>query len=171
MCELAKAKQGIMLRLALPRETPSNIKESISAIVGIDELKKETGMYKFAAAMNEAFKQTNKIPKLEIYTDYYVNMKEKEEESVSYYMNRFDKGENFVKCHEMDLPPKVKGLKLLHDAGMSNQDLKLMLTRINFEKKDKVYKQARKGLSKCLRNESQAERDLPSSWKRSRRCS
>ena len=171
MCELAKAKQGIMLWLALPRDTPSDIKESISAIVGIDELKKETGMYKFAAAMNEAFKQTNKIPKLEIYTDYYVNMKEKEEESVSYYMNRFDKGENFVKCHEMDLPPKVKGLKLLHDAGLSNQDLKLMLTRINFEKKDKVYKQARKGLSKCLRNESQAERDLPSSWKRSRRCS
>ena len=32
-----------------------------------------------------------------------------------------------------------------------------MLTGINFEKKDEVYKQARKGLSKYLRNGSQAK--------------
>ena len=42
MCELAKAKQGIMLRLALPRDTPSDIKESISASLGMDKLKKDT---------------------------------------------------------------------------------------------------------------------------------
>ena len=35
--------------------------------------------------------------------------------------------------------------------------MRLVLTWIDFEKKDEVYKQARKGLSKYLRNGSQAE--------------
>ena len=70
-------------------------------------------------------------------------MKKKEEESVGDYMNRFNKAANFAKCYEMNLPLKVNGLKLLHDTGLSNQDMKLVLTRINFEKKVKVYKQTR----------------------------
>ena len=64
MCELAKAKQGIVLWLALPRDMPSNIKESISASVGMDKLKKETGINKFVAAMNKAFKPSDKICEL-----------------------------------------------------------------------------------------------------------
>ena len=51
-------------------------------------------------------------------------------------MNRFEKAANFAKKHRMDLPPKVKGLKLLHDAGLSVQDLKLV--------------QAKKGLAKYI---------------------
>ena len=45
-------------------------------------------------------------------------MKNKEEESVGDFMNRFDKAPNFAKCYGMDLPLKVKGLKLLHNAGL-----------------------------------------------------
>ena len=52
--------------------------------------------------MNEAFKPTDNIRELEIYTDYYVNMKKKEEESVGDYMNRFDKAANFAKRRDMD---------------------------------------------------------------------
>ena len=116
--ELPKAKQGIMLLLVLPRDTPSDIKGSISASVGTDELNKETGIKKFVAAMDKAFKPLDKIRELEINTNYYVNMKKKEEESVGDYMNRFYKPANFAKRREMDLPLKVKGLKLLHDAGL-----------------------------------------------------
>ena len=68
-----------MLWLALPRDTPSYIKESIEAKVGKDKLKKDTGINKFIKAMNEAFKPTNESHELEIYTEYYVKMKKKEE--------------------------------------------------------------------------------------------
>ena len=50
----------------------------------------------------------------------------------------------------MDLPSKVKGLKLFHDAGLSDQDMKLVLTGDNFEKEDEVYKQMKKGLSNYI---------------------
>ena len=73
---------------------------------------------------------------------------------MSDFVNRFDKAANFAKRHKMDLPTKVKGLKLLHDAGLTEQDMKLVLTEIDFNQAEEVYKQAKVGLSKYLRDGS-----------------
>ena len=83
-------------------------------------------------------------------------MKKKGEESITAYMNRFEKEANFAKKRKMDQPSKVKGLKLLHDAGLSDQDMKLMLTGINFEQETEVCKQAKKGLSKYMARREQS---------------
>ena len=152
VCELPEEKQGIVLWLALPRDHPSDIKELILAKIGDEELKKKTGVKKFIEAMNEAFKPSNESRELEIYTEYYVKMKRKEDEKVSDFVNRFDKAANFAKRHKMDLPTKVKGLKLLHDAGLTEQDMKLVLTEIDFEKEEEVYKDAKMGLAKYMRD-------------------
>ena len=50
----------------------------------------------------------------------------------------------------MYLPSKVNSLKLLNEAGLLDQDMKLLLPGVNFEKEDKVDKQAQKGLSKYI---------------------
>ena len=152
--EVPQDKQGTMLWLALPRDHPSDIKELILVKVGSEELKKETGVTKFVEAMNEAFKPTNESRELEIYTEYYVKMRRKEDEKVADFVNRFDKAANFAKRHKMDLPTKVKGLKLLHDAGLTEQDMKLVLTEVDFNEAEEVYKQAKVGLSKYLRDGS-----------------
>ena len=52
VCGMPKRQQGMFLWMNLPRDTPSDIKESISASLGITELKKETGIDKFIDAMN-----------------------------------------------------------------------------------------------------------------------
>ena len=44
VCGLPKTKQGVVLWLYLPRDTPSNIKESIKASVCVIKLKKEIGV-------------------------------------------------------------------------------------------------------------------------------
>ena len=61
-------------------------------------------------------------------------MERKKEEKVMVYINIFDKAANFAKHHKMDLPTKVKALKLLHDAGLSEQNIKLVLTEVGFDK-------------------------------------
>ena len=152
VCELPEEKQGIVLWLALPRDHPSDIKELILAKIGDEELKKKTGVKKFIEAMNESFKPSDESRELEIYTEYYVKMKRKEDEKVSDFVNRFDKAANFAKRHKMDLPTKVKGLKLLHDAGLTEQDMKLVLTEIDFKKEEEVYKDAKMGLAKYMRD-------------------
>ena len=79
--------------------------------------------------MNEAFKPSDKIRKLKTFTNHYFNMKNGDESIVN-YINRFKKAVNFAKPYKMNLPSKVKGLKLLHDARLSNQDMKLVLTGV-----------------------------------------
>ena len=154
VCEVPKAKQGIVLWLQLPRDDASDIKELILSKVGKEELKKETGIEKFVEAMNEAFKPSDEIRDMEVYRDYYKKMARKPDEKISEFINRFDKCANLAKRHGMDLPSKVKGLKLLNDAGISEQDMKLVLTEIDFSEKDEVYKAARKGLAKYMKEES-----------------
>ena len=52
----------------------------------------------------------------------------------------------------MDLLTKVKGLKIVDGAGLLEQDMKLVLTEVNFDKKDQVYRAARAGLQKYMRD-------------------
>ena len=162
VCDVPKAKQGIVLWLNLPRDHSSNIKELIMAEIGIDELKTENGIERLIAAMNNAFKPTDEIRDMDVYRDFYKKMERKKGEKISDLVNRFDKCPNIAERHEMDLPSKVKGLKLLDDAGLSGPDVKLVLTEIDFSQKDEVYKQAKKGLAKYMREGGdQAKADDP----------
>ena len=139
MCNVPKAKQGIMLWLALPRGDASDIKELIMSKVGKEELKKETGVDRFIQAMKEAFKPADEIRDMEVYKDFFKNTKRKDGERMTDFINRFDKCANLAKRHKMELPLKVKGL-LLDDAGLTEQDMKLVLTEIDFAVNEEVYK-------------------------------
>ena len=72
VCDVPKAKQGIMLWLQLPRDDASDIKELIMSKVGKEELKKETGIEKFVEAMKEAFQPSDEIRDMEVYRDFHV---------------------------------------------------------------------------------------------------
>ena len=50
----------------------------------------------------------------------------------------------------MELSQTVLGLKLLHDAGLSATDKKLVMSKIDFKKPADVYKKAKSGLAKYL---------------------
>ena len=49
----------------------------------------------------------------------------------------------------------VKGLKLLDDAGISDQDRNLVLSDINFNNEEQIYKQTKTGLAKYVRMDSE----------------
>ena len=143
-----KAKQGLVLWYALPSEHSSNIKKMIKNQVGIDELKKETGADKFVEAMKEAFGKAEEIKDYEIYQEFFEDMKRKTDEKISDYINRFNTAANLAEKHGMELPGKVKAMKLLHNSGLTANDKKLVLSGMDFSKKDEVYKQAKTGLAK-----------------------
>ena len=50
----------------------------------------------------------------------------------------------------MELSQTVLGLILLHDAGLSATDKKLVMSEIDFKKPDDIYKKAKSGLAKYL---------------------
>ena len=97
VCDVPKAKQGIVLWLNLPRDHSSDIKELIMAEIGMEELKTENGIERFIAAMNNAFKPTDEIRDMDVYRDFYKKMERKKGEKISDFVNRFDKCSNIAK--------------------------------------------------------------------------
>ena len=138
----------------MPRDDPSKL---ILAKVGADKLRKKTGLEKFMEAMDKVFKPTDECRELEIDINYYVEMKRKQDEKVMDYVNRFEIAANFAKRYKMDLPTKVMGLKLLHNVGLSEQDMKLVLSNADFTQKEEVYKAAKLGLAKYKSGSSQVD--------------
>ena len=54
-------------------------------------------------------------------------------EKVKHYIVHFDRQANIAKKHNMELPATVLGLKLLHDAGLSTTNKKLVMSEVDFK--------------------------------------
>ena len=108
VCRMEKSKLGIVLWLELPRDDPSDMEELILAKVGADDLKTDKGLTKFLEVMDEAFKPTSQCRELEIYNNYYKDMKRGGDKKIMNVVNRFDKAANVAKRSKIDLPTKVK---------------------------------------------------------------
>ena len=150
LCGLPKTEQGIMLWYNLPDDHSSDIKAKIYNEVGVEKLQAEDGLDTFVKAMDEAFKPEAEVKAYEVFVDFFVDLKRKPEEKIKDFIVRFDKLANVAKKHNMSLSETVLGLKLLHDAGLSPTDKKLVMSEVNFQRPEGVYKDAKLGLAKYL---------------------
>ena len=80
-----------------------------------------------------------------MFVKFFVDMKRKPEEKIKDFIVRFDKLSNVAKNNNMELSQTVLGLKLLHDAGLSATDKKVVMSKIYLKKTADVYKKARAG--------------------------
>ena len=61
----------------LPSDHSSDIKAKIYNKVGVTDLSKRDGVYKFINAMNEAFKPENQVKAYDVFVNFFVDMKRK----------------------------------------------------------------------------------------------
>ena len=138
---------GAVLWLELARTNPGNINDLILASEGAEW---------FIAAMGKAFKPTSQCREIKIYNNFYRDMQRKTDKKMNDFVNRFEKASNVTNKAKMELPTKVKELKLLANAGLSDQDMKLVLTEVDFNKEEEVYSKAKLGLTKYINSEGTA---------------
>ena len=100
--------------------------------------------------MKEAFKPEDEVKAYDVFVEFFVDMKRKPEEKIKDFIIRFNKLSNVAKNNNMELSQTLLGLKLLHDAGLSATDKKLVMIEINFKKPADVYKKEKSGLAKYL---------------------
>ena len=110
--------------------------------------------------MNKAFKKQDEVKIFEVYTDFFENMKRKDNEKINDYINRFDKNAILAKKYKMELPSTVLGLKLLANAGVSAADRKLVLSEVNFSTENEVYEKAKQGLAKYAADMNKCENKI-----------
>ena len=70
------------------------------------------------------------------------------------YTMEFDKLYNKTKKFAMVLPESVKAFKLLEGAGLEQKHRQLVLTSVNYENSDTLYKQMTSALKKSTLEDS-----------------
>ena len=149
VCGIEKTKQASVLWLTLPDDHSSDIKAKIYNEIK-DDLKTDVGVTKFLEVMAKAFKPAEQNQVLKVFLDFFVNMKKGGDEKMMEYITRFDKIANAAKKKGMEMSQTILGLKLIHDAGLTDSQRNLVLVEIDFDKKEDVYVKAKLGLNKYL---------------------
>ena len=149
VCGLPKNQQALVLWLNLPDNHSSNIKEKIFNEIEV-EMETDEGVKKFIEVMDKAFKPSKQNEIYQIFLDFMIQMKKKDEEDMREFITRFDKLSNVASKHGITLSNSVLGLKIIHDSSISDTDKKLVMTEINFNKPDEIYTNAKGGLNKYL---------------------
>ena len=138
-----------MLWMNLPSDHPSEIKTKIFQEIK-EELKTEQGVTKLLEVMAKAFKPAEQNQVMKIFLDFFVNMKKNPKETMMQFVMRFDKTAIEAKNKGMELSKTTLGLKIIHDAKLSDSQRHLVLVEFDFKNEDQVYEKAKMGLNKYL---------------------
>ena len=151
LCGLPAKEQGVLLWYTLPDDHPSDIKDKIMDEIGLEALQVDTGVDVFIEKMEACFKTEKEMKAYEIYREFFSDMKKKPEETIKDFINRFEKAANVAAKFKMGIPPTVKALKILDDAGLTDDKRMLVMSEINFKGEEKeIFEEAKVGLVKYL---------------------
>ncbi len=159
--DLAKEKQGIVIALGLPEDDSLKIREKVFEEVSIEELNGEDGLGTLIAFLDRHLgtdELEDSLQKFEDFEDY----KRNENETIDQYIGNFEQKYARVKAKNLVLPDPILAFKLLKRAGLSKEERLLVLTGIDYEKKDTLFAQASRSLKKfkgvgCSGSKSQSE--------------
>ena len=138
LTDLAKVKQGLALALSLPEKDSSNIRDKVFSDVSLEDLKSD-GVKKLIKFMDNLFKKDELSEAYEIFSDSE-QFKWSPTMTRDSYTMEFDKLYNETKKFAMVLPESVKAFRLLEGAGLKQKDRQLVLTGVNYENSDTLYK-------------------------------
>ena len=144
---VAKKKQGVAVALSLPEDDKSQIRDKVFNEINMDDLKKDDGVETLIAFFDTVFKKDELA---EVY-EHYVNFdryKKIEIDTMDSYILEFEKRYNKTKKFKMQLPESVLAFKLLENSGLQNNDRLLVLTGVDYNEQDSLYKQMKSSLKK-----------------------
>ena len=137
VCGLEKKNQAIVLLLNLPKSNASDIKVKIFNKIE-EELNTDNRVKRYLEVMAGAFKLSEQATIYKVFLDFIINMKKKPDETMMECVTRYNKMMNIAKKKQLTMSSAMMGLKLIHDAGISETDRKLVLTEIDFTQLDTV---------------------------------
>ena len=145
--DIPKEKQGIAVALTLPEGDPSRIREKVFDECSLTTLKTETGLDTLIAYLDKKLGKDDledSWEKFERFEDY----KRLDAESITEYISNFDQRYQRVEKMDMKLPSAILAFKLLRRANISREEKLLVMTGLDYSKKDEMYEQAKKSLQK-----------------------
>ena len=78
----------------------------------------------------------------------YKNLMKKESETMDQFLNEYEKNVKELKKEGITLPEVVLAMQLIDGAGLDKQDKQIVLTAVDYSKKEDMYDQMKRALRK-----------------------
>ena len=162
--DICKSKQGIEIALSLPENEEFHIKEKVFSQVSLDDLKKENGLDILIQFLDKHLKKddlTDSIEKFEEFDD----CQRAEGQSITEFIDSFDSNYRRIEKLDMKMPSEILAFKLIRKANISREEKLLVLTGLNYERRETLYEDAKKSLRKFLGDVHKGSKNLASGGK------
>ena len=152
--DLPKKKQGIAIALSLPEDgDETGIREKVFEELELEDLERDTGLDTLIAFFDKNLGKDDVADLFEKFEDFEDYGRGKET-SIMEYIKNFDQKYNRLVKLNMSLPVSILAFKLLKRANITKEQRMLVLTGMDFNKKETLFDQAKASLKKLLGDSS-----------------
>ncbi|CAG2223740.1 unnamed protein product [Mytilus edulis] len=157
LTDLDKKKMGIAIALSLPEEGLNSIRDKVFSDLSLEALNADDGVDKLIEFMDKIFKKDELSEAYEAYSEFD-RFRRSKVISMEEYVTEFEKLYNKTKKFKMELPQPVLAFKLLEYSELEMKDRQLVLTGVNYEQVESLFKQMATSLKKFFGQ--QASKDM-----------
>ncbi|CAG2190172.1 unnamed protein product [Mytilus edulis] len=157
LTDLDKKKMGIAIALSLPEEGLNSIRDKVFSDLSLEALNADDGVDKLIELMDKIFKKDELRQAYEAYSEFD-RFRRSKVSSMEEYVTEFEKLYNKSKKVKMELPQPVLAFKLLEYSELEMKDRQLVLTSVNYEQVESLFKQMATSLKKFFGQ--QASKDM-----------
>ena len=144
---VVKEKRAMVLILSLSEG--DSLREQVFENLSIADLKKDTGVKTFLDFLEQSYGKDELVDCLERYKEFR-DYKRGFSQTIGDYVINFDKNLNRIVKKGMTLPNEVLAFELIRNADISKEEEKLVMTGLDFTKKEELFNQAKQSLKKFM---------------------
>ena len=148
LTELEKKKQGLAIASSLPEEGQNSVRDKVFSEISADVLNADDGVTKLIEFLDKIFKKDELSEAYETYVEFD-RFRRSKLSSMEDYVIEFEKLYNKTKKFKMELPQPVLAFKLLECSDLEMKDRQLVLTGVDYDKTDTMFKQMSISLKKA----------------------
>ena len=155
---IEKKKQGLTVALSLPEDDPSNIRDKVFNELELDSLEVDTGIAVLLEYFDKLFGRDDLTVMYEKYIEFD-RCRRKKGQKINEYILEFEQKYNACakRAVATSLHPVILGLKLIDGSDLSTMERKLVLSGVDYTKKDELFTNAKSALRKFIGEQASSE--------------
>ena len=151
LTDLDKKSLGITVALSLPEDCKfgKGIKSGVLENVKKDQLKAENGQKHILTYLDEILGKDQTVDKFDRFKEF-VWCKKTPEQNIDEYLREFDSKVSRLQSSGQKMDGDIITFMLLLNCNLQRLEISLVMSKIDFSKKDKVYESAKKQMRQIL---------------------
>ena len=146
---VSKAKQGAVIALSLPEDDEYQIREKVFSGLSLDDLTNEDSLNILIKFLDGYLGKDELVDSIDKFEDFE-NFERADKQSIRDYIASFDLKYRKLQKLNIKLSPEILAFKLLRKAKLSKEMKMLVLTGINFSKRNELYEDTKRSLQKFV---------------------